>query len=136
MKYLLQRWKGPMSIACLIQMDEFVSFVKSISPYFGLPITFSVYVPLKPHNSSYFIEGNGKRMVFPSTLYPVNLLRDLAIESIRTTHYLNIDADLFVSSTSPPFFIIRYNRAVPPIQSQCLTRREKRAASPLIQSHE
>lgn len=103
MEYLLQRWKGPMSIACLIQMDEYVSFVKSISPYFGLPITFSVYVPLEPRNSSYFIEGNGTRMLFPSTLYPVNLLRDLAIESIHTTHYMNIDADLFISSTFPSF---------------------------------
>ena len=36
--------------------------------------------------------------MFICTLYPMNLLRDLAIESIHTTHYMNIDADLFVSS--------------------------------------
>ena len=92
-----------MNIACFIQLDEYVSFVKFISFYLGLPILFIVYVPLKPDRSSYFIEGNGTRMTFPSTLYPVNLLRDLAIESIHTTHYMNIDADLFVSSSCSSF---------------------------------
>ena len=98
MKYHIQRWKGPMSVACFIQLREFTSFVRLISPFLGLPITFIVYVPLKPRSSSYFIENNGTRSVFSSLLYPVNLLRDLAIESIHTTHYMHIDADLFLSS--------------------------------------
>ena len=97
-KYFTQRWKGPMSIACFIQQNEIASFVKSLSPYFGLPITFIVYIPQKAHRSNYFIKDNGEKKVFICTLYPMNLLRDLAIESIHTTHYMNIDADLFVSS--------------------------------------
>ena len=30
-------------------------------------------------------------------IYPINLLRDLSIESIETTHYLLVDADLMIS---------------------------------------
>ena len=87
-----------MSIACFIQQDEFASFAESISAYFGLPITFIVYIPMTSKGASYYIRNNGTRKVFNTTLYPVNLLRDLSIESIQTTHYMNIDADLFVSS--------------------------------------
>lgn len=99
LKYHTQRWKGPMSFACFIQLKEFDSFVKSISSYFGLPIVFTVYIPLTSKEPSYYVRGDGTKMVFNTTLYPVNLLRDLSIESIHTTHYLNIDADLFVSSS-------------------------------------
>lgn len=88
-----------MSFACFIQLKEFDSFVKSISSYFGLPIVFTVYIPLTSKEPSYYVRGDGTKMVFNTTLYPVNLLRDLSIESIHTTHYLNIDADLFVSSS-------------------------------------
>ena len=92
-----------MSIACFIQLNEFAAFVKSISPYFGLPITFVVYIPRKARRTSYFIQESGKQKVFLRSLYPMNLLRDLAIESIYTTHYMNIDADLFVSSPATSF---------------------------------
>ena len=32
-------------------------------------------------------------------IYPVNFARDLAIESLSTTHYLFIDCDFFTSET-------------------------------------
>ena len=32
-------------------------------------------------------------------LYPMNILRDMAIESIETTHYVLIDIDILISST-------------------------------------
>ena len=86
-----------MSIGILVQLYEFPSFVKAIEPYIGYPITFNVYVPLGIHHSSYFIRKNGTKEVFSNTLYPVNLLRDLAIESIHTTHYMFVDADFYIS---------------------------------------
>lgn len=89
-----------MSVACFVQMDEFSSFVKAISPYLDMPITFIVYIPLKAKRSSYFISESGVKRKFVRTLYPVNLLRDLAIESIYTTHYMNIDADIFISGSN------------------------------------
>lgn len=103
LKYHVERWKGAMSIACFVPLDEYKSFVKSISSYLGMPITFVVYVPSKPNRLSYFIEDTGVKRIFPSTLYPLNLLRDLAIESIHTTHYMHIDVDLFLSSLTSAF---------------------------------
>ena len=97
MPFILKRWKGPMSIAVFVTLEEYSSFVNAITPYLGLPITFSVYIPLGLEHSSYFVRGNGKKTVFAHTLYPINLLRDMAIESIHTTHFFCVDADFFFS---------------------------------------
>lgn len=86
-----------MSIGILVRLPEFPLFAKAIEEYAGYPITFSVYVPLGDKRTSYFIRKNGTKEVFPDTLYPVNLLRDLAIESIRTTHFMFVDADFYIS---------------------------------------
>ena len=86
-----------MSIGILVRLPEFPLFAKAIEEYAGYPITFSVYVPLGDKRTSYFIRKNGTKEVFPDTLYPVNLLRDLAIESIRTTHFMFVDADFDIS---------------------------------------
>ena len=88
-----------MSIGILVRLSEFPSFVKAIEEYSGYPITFHVYVPLGTYNTSYFIRKNETKEMFPNTLYPVNLLRDLAIESIHTTHYMFVDADFYISCT-------------------------------------
>ena len=97
MPFILKRWKGPMSIAVFVTLEEYSSFVNAITPYLGLPITFSVYIPLGLEHSSYFVRGTEKKTVFAHTLYPINLLRDLAIESIHTTHFFCVDADFFFS---------------------------------------
>ena len=97
MPFILKRWKGPMSIAVFVTLEEYSSFVNAITPYLGLPITFSVYIPLGLEHSSYFVRETGKQTVFAHTLYPINLLRDLAIESIHTTHSFCVDADFFFS---------------------------------------
>lgn len=94
-----------MSISCFIQQDEFVSFAETISSYFGLPIVFTVYIPESSLGVSYYIRNDNTKMVFNTTLYPVNLLRDLSIESIQTTHYMNIDADLFISSLTSDTYL-------------------------------
>ena len=96
--YLLKRWDGPMSVGVFVKKKEMSAFVNAILPYLGLPITFSVYVPMKVKGSSYHIRGNGRREWFPDSLYPMNLLRDLAIETIHTSHFLYLDADFFTSS--------------------------------------
>lgn len=37
-------------------------------------------------------------------IYPINYLRDLAIMNVRTTHYLNMDMDLWPSCRDFDFF--------------------------------
>ena len=79
-------------------MEEMPAFVNATLAYLGLPITFSVYVPLGLKRSSYHIRKNGTKEYFDDSLYPMNLLRDLAIEAIHTSHFLYLDADFFTSS--------------------------------------
>lgn len=43
-----------------------------------------------------FYRGRKGRRYFDS-IFPINFLRDLCIESITTTHYLYLDGDVFVS---------------------------------------
>ena len=113
-KYHLKRWNGSMSIGILVQLPEFPSFVKAIEEYVGYPITFNVYVPFKTQHPSYFIRKNGTKEPYPNTLYPVNLLRDLAIESIHTTHYMFVDADFYIScQQSINSMIYRYGNGCP-----------------------
>lgn len=104
MPYLLQRWKGPQSIAVFVRLGELKAFVKSIQNWRGLPILFSVYIPLDKRNSTFFVRFNKSREYYPDAIFPINILRDLAIESIRTTHFFYIDSDFFVSSLF--FFIV------------------------------
>ena len=97
-RYLLKRWNGPMSIGAFVKKEEMSSFVDTILPYLCLPITFTVYVPSSLKWSSYHIRRSGRKELFAESLYPMNLLRDLAIETIRTSHFLYLDADFFTSS--------------------------------------
>ena len=49
----------------------------------------------------YYIRNKEKGIIqtFNTMIYPVNFARDLAIESLSTTHYLFIDCDFFTSET-------------------------------------
>ena len=78
--------------------EEYPAFADYIAHYMGSPIVLSVYIPLGLENTSYFIRHNHTKEYFPSTLYPMNVLRDLAIESIETSHFMYVDADFMVSS--------------------------------------
>ena len=55
------------------------------------------YVPI--NNSSSYYLYNGTIIKKERTTYPLNFLRDLSIESISTTHYVLLDADILTSST-------------------------------------
>ena len=51
-------------------------------------------------NTNYYLSYSGgrlKRTREGSFLYPINLLRDLAICNVVTTHYMNLDMDLWPS---------------------------------------
>lgn len=49
-------------------------------------------------NVPYYVLENRTQFI-ESGIYPINVLRDLAIESIETTHYLMLDGDVVISST-------------------------------------
>ena len=61
------------------------------------PITFTLYIVHNMGVNPYFFEGT-ERVYFDKGLYPYNVLRNIGIESISTTHYLLVDIDVFPST--------------------------------------
>ena len=62
-------------------------------------IVFTVYVTKMITNNTipFYVLANGTHLDYPEGFYPINTLRDLAIESISTTHLLIADTDMFPS---------------------------------------
>lgn len=58
---------------------------------------------LKPNNNCINrLDPNTHKMEciqMPSIIYPINILRNLAIERVNTAYYLNMDADIIPSRT-------------------------------------
>lgn len=65
-------------------------------------IVFTVYVRKSVSGANepfYILPFTKGRMRLRKGVYPMNLLRDLSIESIRTSHYFMMDIDVFPSNT-------------------------------------
>lgn len=64
-------------------------------------IIFSFYVRkrITPSSIPVFFTANKKNIYFPSGIFPMNILRDMSIESIDTSHYVAVDVDVFFSFT-------------------------------------
>ena len=62
-------------------------------------IMFTVYVTKTITSSTipFYVLADGTHLNYPEGFYPINTLRDLAIESISTTHLLVADTDVFPS---------------------------------------
>lgn len=62
-------------------------------------IVYAIYVQkdITKENTPFYTYPNGTVLYYPQGMYPLNVLRDLSIESISTTHFLLIDADVFLS---------------------------------------
>ena len=102
MPYLLKRWQGPISIAIFITESEVRKLATRIAPFLSSRrIVFSFYVQktITLDNIPYYREGKWSVRQYSKGMYPLNLLRDLSIEAITTTHYLLIDVDVFLSSS-------------------------------------
>ena len=77
-----------------------VSLAHTISTYMNTGrIVFSVYVTkaITESNIPFYVLPNGTHLEYPEGFYPINTMRDLAIESISTTHCLVADVDMFPS---------------------------------------
>ena len=64
-------------------------------------VIFSFYVRklITPSSIPVFFTANKKNIYFPSGIFPMNILRDMSIESIDTSHYVAVDVDVFFSFT-------------------------------------
>lgn len=59
-------------------------------------IRVTLYIPGK---QNYVWINPDKKVIKPNRIYPINLLRDLAILNCVTTHFVNLDMDLWPSDS-------------------------------------
>ena len=93
------RWKGPMSIAVQVNEEELDKLFRIINAIKRNNIRFTFYIVKKPIESDYrctFKSYNNSNIYYESC-YVINVLRNLAIETIRTSHFMIIDGDGIVS---------------------------------------
>ena len=76
------------------------SLADRVLEYAGLErIVFTVYVTkmITSNTIPFYVLADGTHLNYPEGFYPINTLRDLAIESISTTHCLIADMDMLPS---------------------------------------
>ena len=98
--YHLNRWKGPMSIAIQINEEELEEMIDEIVKIQRNNIRFTFYIVQKTVENEprcSFITMNGKSIPLQNC-FVYNVLRNLAIETITTSHFLLIDGDGIISS--------------------------------------
>ena len=95
----LKRWKGPMSIAIQLEEDELEQMASTLLSLSRRDIRFTLYI-VKKRSLSFkctfqTMKNKTERL---QSCFVINELRNLPIETIRTTHYLLVDGDGLVSS--------------------------------------
>ena len=97
--YHLARWKELKVIVIMVTQMELQEAWTKLAAFKEPSLRFILYV-VDPQFTPYFINNTDPWTVLQRThpFYSLNLFRDIAIESITTTHFLMIDGDVFVSS--------------------------------------
>ena len=100
--YLMNRWKHRINMALFLKEEEIPLAQEIIDEYSKYRrIKFILYIVKKdittPYQSIYY--DNIGTTYSNETIFPINILRDLAVESIETTHYYVSDIDVFASDT-------------------------------------
>ena len=97
----LDRWKGPMSIAVQVNEEDFNDLIRIVKVIKRNNIRFTFYIVKELIESKYrciFKSMNGTDVYYESC-YAINVLRNLAIETIQTSHFMIIDGDGIVSGS-------------------------------------
>ncbi|KAK8796405.1 hypothetical protein WA588_000540 [Blastocystis sp. NMH] len=95
--YLLQRWKGPLSIAIMTNVtdtEEIETFIQSSN--FPDRLRLALYITGLPGKTDcvYRRTSRGLRCV-RATIYPLNRLRNIAIQNSLTSHFVVFDMDMW-----------------------------------------
>ena len=100
--YILERWKGPISVGLYVLEAQLYILAKrlfTLAPRRNVVFIIYVLKTIVRGHVPFYNDRDNKRIYAGRGMYPVNLLRDLTIESISTTHYMIIDADVLLSTT-------------------------------------
>ena len=108
-----KRWKGPMSLAIQLDEEELPKVARILSKINRTNIRYTFYITKnigKDIPRCTFIAMNGTSLLY-NRCFVINELRNLAIESIQTTHYMLIDSDGIISSKISSFCLFSRNHA-------------------------
>ena len=104
MKYLIKRWNGPFSIAIFLTNLQIAELETWLEEYASIPhLRVTLYIvdasdgPRKQDVVYWSRRGKLRHLLQSKRIYPINVLRDLAILNCQTTHYINLDMDLWPS---------------------------------------
>ena len=111
--FLLQRWDGcslhsplthsPMSITIMVNAadkDEVESFIQSSN--FPDRLRLALYITGFPNKTDCVFRNTTKGLrCVPSTIYPLNRLRNIAIQNSLTSHFVVFDMDMWPASPFP-----------------------------------
>lgn len=123
----LDRWHEPMSIVIQCNENELSSISTYITSISRSNIRFTFYV-IKNDTSDIrkcsFISRN-MTTIYSEFCYPLNELRDLSIETIKTSHFLILDGDALITSMNRLDIIIKiatleinYKKFIPLISNE------------------
>lgn len=103
MDRLVKRWQGPFSIAIFMtdaQLDTVDAWLHRFEYLSNLRVT--LYIVSSSYKTKDVVYWRTSRrsvqMRQKKRIYPINYLRDVAILNVVTTHYINLDMDLWPTS--------------------------------------
>ena len=111
----MKSWSGPLSVALYSTRSSLPlvsSFLESVASrrHFRV-VVYVVYGKTSSTSKNNFVNvpfEEGTKQQHPETLlFPINELRNLALQNAQTTHVMVVDADLVVSGTSSLLLLTR-----------------------------
>ena len=95
-------WKGAFSIAIycpITKLDKLETWIDTFASIPRLRLVFYIVARITRESNYINIPFSERvmRQYKGLPIYPINYLRDLAILNVQTTHYLNMDMDLWPS---------------------------------------
>jgi hypothetical protein len=103
MQELVRIWKGPFSLTIFVNLNKLSVVDKWLFEYSSIAnLRVVIYiVPVSSSSSSNYVFWNRHGVLIKEyenkVIYPINLLRDLSIMNVVTSHYVNLDMDLWPS---------------------------------------
>ena len=98
MPFLVERWKGHFSLTIIVSEYELPRVDSFLRNYASLPrfrVTLYIVLSNEPYNYVVFSRDENKKQQTSRRIFPINLLRDYALNNVVTSHVMLLDMDLW-----------------------------------------